>query len=249
MTEWSVKEKELLEQYFKTAMSELTLYKKIFKINPDRTFKSISRKLEDMRLLEGRTRSAEKALSKLKIGYLDIEATNLAADFGFILCWFIKTEGKNEYKSGIITQKEILAGEFDKRVVTELIAAMKEYDILYAHYGSDFRFDIPFIRTRALKHGLESTLPLKNTVFIMDTYPTAKAKLKLHSNRLESLAVHLGVTNVKKTPLNSEHWMNGAVGDKDALAYIYLHNKRDVQLLERVHKRLKPVERPTYRSI
>jgi hypothetical protein len=44
-------------------------------------------------------------------------------------------------------------------------------------------------------------------------------------------------------------WVKAALGDQKSLDYIVLHNKRDVQILEKVHKRLKAVERPIYRSV
>jgi uncharacterized protein YprB with RNaseH-like and TPR domain len=198
---------------------------------------------------KGWTRTKDDALSRLRVGYLDIEATNLNADFGIILSWFIKKEGRNEYDSSVITRDEILSYKFDYRVVKELLAALDNYDVLYVHYGSDRRFDIPYIRSRAYALGLENSLPKRMEKFILDTYPIARNKLKLHSNRLDSIANALQIKGVKKTPLNPEKWRLAAYGNKEALDYIALHNKRDVQLLERVHKKLRIVERPIYRGM
>jgi hypothetical protein len=65
----------------------------------------------------------------------------------------------------------------------------------------------------------------------MDTYPIARNKLKLHSNRLDSIAQALNITKVKKTPLSSEHWMKGALGNPDALKYILKHNRKSFCIL------------------
>jgi uncharacterized protein YprB with RNaseH-like and TPR domain len=194
------------------------------------------------------TKDAEACYNNLRVGYLDIEATNLAANFGYILSWYIKEKGKNHYDYAVITKKEIQSYDFDRRVVGELLEAMKNYSVLYVHYGSDRRFDIPFIRTRAFVNGLQKMLPDYMDVFIMDTYPIARNKLKLNSNRLGTIAEALGVKD-KKTPLCGRQWTLAAIGDEDALKYIALHNKKDVDVLEKVHEKLAYIERPLYRSM
>jgi len=90
-----------------------------------------------------------------KIGFLDIETTNLNANFGVILCWSIKPLNQ-EVVSDILSPKDFKsADEFyiDKRVVKSLIQEMMKYDRLVTHYGT--RFDIPFIRSRALACNVE----------------------------------------------------------------------------------------------
>ena len=244
---WTKKEMDELERYFKTNITQMTLYQRIHKINPKRPYGTISRTLRKM-AADGWTRSKDTALKNLRVGYLDIEATNLKANFGFILSWYIKEKGKNHFDSSYVTRKEILTYKFDKRVVSELMAAMKEYDVLYTHYGSDWRFDVPFIRTRAFVHGIEDELPQFMDNFIMDTYPIARSKLKLHSNRLGVIAETLGV-KTEKTPVSAKQWQLAHVGNAKAMKYVLDHNKKDVIILEGVHKKLEKVERPIYRSI
>ena len=245
---WTDEEKLQVDKYFNSNISLLTLYQRIFKINKSRTYDAVARYVRRERE-HGRIRESETAKDNLRIGYLDIEATNLNADFGFMLSWYIKARDKNQYDSALITKKEIFDYKFDSRIVKELLEALEHYDIIYAHYGSDRRFDIPFIRTRAFANNLEHLLPKNMEKFIMDTYPIARNKLKLHSNRLGSIAELLGVDNVKKTPLAIKQWQLGSVGHPDALKYIYTHNKRDVQVLERVHKKLELIEKKVYTSI
>jgi len=245
---WAQDEQDCMDRYFATNITEMTLYRKIHKLNPKRSYEAMMRRLRYMRD-DGWTRNKEECLKKLKIGYLDIEATNLNANFGYMISWYIKKEGKNEYDSAVIKKSEIFSYDFDKRLVKELLSALKNYDVIYTHYGSDRRFDIPFIRTRAFAHNMEKDIPRQMEQFIMDTYPIARNKLKLHSNRLGAIAEAVGVSDVKKTPLSSKQWFMAMAGHPEALKYIEIHNKRDVQLLERVHKKLKCVERPIYRSI
>lgn len=245
--EWTKEETDELVKYFKTGISELTLFQRLHKKNKFRTYEAIMRQIRRMRD-EGYERDKEKAMKSLRIGYLDIEATNLNASFGIMLSWFIKEKGKNHYDSAVITKKELFDYKFDKRLVEELLEALKKYDIVYTHYGSDYRYDVPFIRTRAFKHHLESKLPKRMEMFIMDTYPILKCKLKLYSNRLGVAAELFGVKELK-TPVSPTEWQLAAYGNPDALAYVVDHNKKDVHILEQVHKRLETIESKIYRSI
>ena len=239
---WSAEEIDLLLKYFKTAWAKLTLFQKLQSLNPNRSYEAMTRQIRRMKA-KGMEKPKQSAIKKLRVGYLDIETSNLVADFGMILTWYIKAAGKNHYDFAIITKKEIHDYSFDKRVVSELLDALDNYDVLYVHWGVDRRFDIPFIRTRAFVHNLENKLPKRMEKFILDTWPIARNKLKLHSNRLDSIAEVLGIP-VKKTPLSPKRWNLARAGHPDSLEYIALHNKRDVQILERIHKKLAIVENP-----
>lgn len=244
---WSDNETQLVEKYFNSSLSEITLYQRLQKLNPNRTYEAMSRKIRRLKF-EGKLKPKEAALAKLKVGFLDIETTDLRADWGYILTWYIKTEGKKEYYSGRINQKEILRGDFDKRVTRELLEAMSKYDVLWAHYGSDFRFDVPYIRTRAYSHGLEDLIPKKMELFIKDTYPLAKKKLKLSSNKLGNIAENLGIKE-KKSPVSPVLWRLARIGNEEALDYVEEHNKRDVGVLEKVYKKLSVIDDQPMRSI
>jgi uncharacterized protein YprB with RNaseH-like and TPR domain len=244
---WTNEEVEIMEKYFTTAMTRKTLFFKINRINPNRTYKSVMKKIENMQTL-GRIKQREQAIKNLRIGYLDIEATNLNADFGYILCWAIKDKHTKTIYKDVIKRADILKFDFDKNVIKSLLNAIKEFDILYAHYGGDRRFDIPFIRSRALKHNLENELPKQMECYIMDTWVIARNKLKLHNNRLDSIARHLGI-KMQKTHLDSDIWMRAALGDDKSLKYVLDHNLKDALITQKVHERLESIERPTFTSI
>ena len=243
--DWTKPELKELDRYKRTNITEFTLFKRILAINPDRTYEAVTRKLRRLR----DNRDKDKAVKSLRVGYLDIEASNLNADFGYILSWYIKVAGQDQYDYSVITQEEIINYEFDGRLVAEFLMALDNYDVLYTHWGVDRRFDIPFIRTRAYAHNLEDMLPDYMDKFIMDTWPIARNKLKLHNNRLDSIARATGIRDVEKTPLDTQIWQMASVGHPESLQYIVDHNKKDVLLLERIHNKLKKVERPIYRSI
>jgi uncharacterized protein YprB with RNaseH-like and TPR domain len=245
---WTPEEKKLVTKYFKSTWTLPTLFKRIHAINPNRSYDAIGNMVRRWKR-NGWEEKAESALKKLRVGYLDIEATDLDGDFGYMLTWYIKPRNSKKYDYSIIKKSEIFKYEFDKRLVKELLVAFNNYDVLYTHWGVDRRFDIPFIRTRALVHGLQDQLPKKFEKFMMDTWPIARNKLKLHSNRLDSIADACRIKGVKKTPLSGEKWMLAAVGEPKSLEYIAKHNRHDVILLERVHKKLECMENKIYRSM
>lgn len=170
-------------------------------------------------------------------GFLDIEASNLSADFGIVLTWCIKKH-KGEIICDQITKKDIetaRSGDEDKRVVSSLIQALGEFDEIVTFYGNDYRFDVPFIRTRAIALGLD--FPNYGTLRHIDIYPILKRKFRLSRNRQENAArVLLGST--EKTHIDPKYWRGGARGDQESLAYILDHNKKDVKDLERLYDRL-----------
>lgn len=245
---WSNSELELITRYFSTTWTVLTLFQKIHDINPQRSYEGVARKVRHWQK-QGWTKKRDDARSTLRIGYFDIEATNLNANFGYMLSWYIKKARKNEYDFSVITKKEIFDYDFDKRLVIELFDAFKNYDVIYTHWGALKRFDMPFVITRAYAHGLEKHLAILRDIFIRDTWPIARTRLRLHRNSLDAIGDAVGIKGVKKTPLAPERWRLAGVGHPKALEYISLHNKRDVQLLEKIHRKLEAVERKQFTTV
>jgi uncharacterized protein YprB with RNaseH-like and TPR domain len=189
------------------------------------------------------TEFVENTENEFRVGYLDIEATNLDADFGIMLSYAIKVRGKETIYSNIIQQKDIDALRLDKPLTQQLLDDLKKFDMVVTYYGTGY--DIPFIRTRALKWGL--SFPEYGAIIHHDLYYVAKSKLKLSRNRLENVGNLLGLQGLK-THLDPDIWTQALLSSK-ARAYIQDHNKRDVILLEKAHNRLMPYTKGLRRSI
>lgn len=175
---------------------------------------------------------AENKNTKLRIGFLDIETSNLSADFGIILCYCIKVFQQRTILGKVITKAD-LETVLDKNVVKQLIEDMKEFDLLITYYGT--KFDIPFIRTRAVAMGVP--FPPFGSVQHKDMYYAVRNKFRLSSNRLENAGrVLLGETT--KTRIDSKHWIKALQGDEKSLLYIYDHCMRDVSDLEAVYNKV-----------
>jgi len=166
-----------------------------------------------------------------KVGFIDIEATNLKADFGIVLCYCIKELGKDKIYEATINKRDLSQkGYLDKRVLRKCIEDMKQFTLLVGYYSSGF--DIPFLRTRALTHGL--LFPLFGEIRHKDIYYIVKRRFKLSSSRLENACrVLLGHTD--KTRIDSEKWILALQGNPRALAYIVDHCRKDVTDLEKLY--------------
>ena len=168
-----------------------------------------------------------------RVAFLDIECSNLKADYGIMLSYCIKPAGSKQILSSVITKKDLQSGVLDKRIVTNCIEDMRKFDKMVGHYSS--RFDIPFVRTRALYWDLD--FPQYRELTQVDTWRLAKRLLCLSSNRQNVIAQTILHQDIK-TRIVPEVWINALQGNPKALAYILDHNRRDVLQLERNYNKL-----------
>ena len=180
-----------------------------------------------------------------KMGFLDIETYGLKGSFHIMLSYAIKTANKNKIYTSVITKKELKSDTFDLKLAQRCINDMLKFDKLVTYYGT--WFDLPFIRTRALKWNLNE-FPVYGLVQHVDVYYIVKTKLNMHRRSLEAVARHLGISG--KTHVSGELWTKAAIhGDEKALGYINDHNKKDVIVLEKVYNKLKHYSKETKKSI
>lgn len=173
---------------------------------------------------------------KPRVLLFDIECTNLAANFGYILSVAWKWSGR--WRSGVkcldITQSPHFKRNptDDSWLVENFRHIVEDADIIIGHYST--KFDYPFLQARALYH----QQPLFPTdIKHIDTWRIARQKLKLNSNRLSSLAAHLGLE--EKTPLSGPIWIRAMAGHVPSIRYVVAHNKQDVVVLEQCYDKIK----------
>ena len=178
-----------------------------------------------------------------KVGFFDIEASNLRADFGIVLCYCIKNSWEDKIVERCITKKE-LSKSLDKEVIKQLIEDFKQYDMIVGFYST--KFDVPFVRTRALVHGL--AFPEFGELYHRDAYYMVRNKFCLSSNRLEnSCRVLTGKTD--KTRIDSDHWLHALQGQKASLDYIVEHCQYDVLDLEKLYNKVTPFTKMVKKSL
>jgi uncharacterized protein YprB with RNaseH-like and TPR domain len=181
----------------------------------------------------------------VKIGFWDIESSNLKANYGIMLSYCIKVKDKDEILYRAITKKEALSKDKpDLQVVRQCIEDLKKFDLIYTFYGD--RFDWPFCRTRAKMLGLE--FPTFGSLKTKDIYFIIRNKFKLHSSSLEVACREL-LGETDKTHYNGNIWRRALQGDQEAVGYILEHNKADVTDLEKLTNTVIDFSKPISRSI
>ena len=225
---WSKEDMELL------AIAYPKFGYRVTDLFPERTKNAVLRKADRMRLKIDRL--GREQYNEDKIGYLDIETSHLKANFGICFSWCLKEQGNDNIEYAVVTKEEMRDGTLDKRVIQECIDAIEKYTVIYTYYGT--RFDVPFLRTRAMMHNLD--FPPASEILHRDMYYQVRRLMQLHRNRLEVACGVLGIEG--KTHINWQYWVMAMTGNEEALAYILEHNKQDVIILEKLHERLAPWE-------
>lgn len=175
------------------------------------------------------------------VGYLwGLHDQNISLDQIISPSYMLSYSAKWLDKSGIIfdsifNHKE----EFKKDPKNEESIAktawvlMNEADIIIAHNGDGF--DIKWLNTIFLKHGLKPVSPFKT----IDTLKIARSHFKFPSNKLDYIAQALGVGS-KLRHEGFKLWDKCIRGDEQAWKKMEQYNKRDVFILEKVYKKLRP---------
>lgn len=173
-----------------------------------------------------------------KICFLDIEATDLTAPWGFIICYVIGDEEGKLIKRAV-TLDDLYKAEFDKNLLMQFCEDVKPYTRIVGHYLGDRKFDIPMLRSRAELWRLP--FPLYKFHFITDTHLILKNKFRLKSNSLKSGCEFFGI-GAKQHPIVTKYWNWLMTGNKKlmqrAINYILIHNVEDVESTMRLYKRV-----------
>jgi uncharacterized protein YprB with RNaseH-like and TPR domain len=165
---------------------------------------------------------------KERIAFLDIETSNLKADFGVVLCWDILDDEDVIHKDWL-TRSDVESGDEDRRIIQSCVAEMMQYDRICTHFGT--YFDIPFIRSRCLANGIYFPGP-EYPIYHTDVWKMAKTKLCLHSNRQDAVAEFLHGKTIK-TRLDHPAWRKAMFGEPEAMAKVVHHCDCDVKDLKK----------------
>lgn len=176
--------------------------------------------------------------SKAKIMYFDIEATDLSAGFGEMICfgywWHHEAEPRVLNMWDYPGWDKLPTEQRDLYLLQDVVKLMEEADVLVGHFSTGF--DHPFIQTRCLFHGLD---PIPNPIHI-DTWKIAKKQLRLNNNRLKTIAKALQCDEQKaEVPLYV--WRRAKAHDVDAMKIISAYNLQDVRTQRSVTERLMPL--------
>lgn len=119
----------------------------------------------------------------------------------------------------------------DKKMLQQFAKVLNSADEIIGHNGD--RFDLPWVRTRCLKYGIE----MYPKYITIDTLKIARSKFNFNSNKLDYIAGYLGIGHKIKTDFNL--WTDIVLHkDKKAMDAMVKYCKMDVILLEKVFKAL-----------
>ena len=178
---------------------------------------------------------------KDRVAVIDIETSNLKADYGIILTWCIKPLGEKKIIQGVISAADIKKGrkgDEDRRVTIELIDEMQKYDKLIGYYSK--RFDLPYVRARALHMNIP--FPFFGSIQHVDVYDIIKNRFCI-SRKTQENACRVLLGDTDKTHFAGAIWRDAARGDKKALAEVLEHNIYDVQDLEKLYLKVREYAR------
>jgi len=192
-----------------------------------------------------------------RIGFFDIEASNLKGTFGYMFSYCIKKLDGNVLERVLVpTDIREDAQWLDRDLCIQFCKDVEHFDRLVVYWGKDYRYDVPFIRTRTLHwrrvaekagdHEMvkKLTFPVHAELYVEDLYDIVKRKFRLHNNRLATFCRFMGIES-KGHPLDPAIWNRALAGFQDSLDYILTHNIEDVHSTEEAWKICKDfVNRP-----
>lgn len=171
----------------------------------------------------------------LRIGYFDIESTDLMPEHGSILCASVA-----DAFGEVITFRRDAYEQVHPMDDSQLSVAIREFmedefDIVVTWFGR--QFDIPFINKRLLAAGNELIYEPRMHIDGFDLIEKGSM-----SRSLDNVSKHFGEQDeeVHKTPFNKSIWSRANAGDEEAMKYVVDHCEQDVLLLRRTMKHLFP---------
>ena len=174
----------------------------------------------------------------------DIEASNLSAGFGIILCCGFREVGRGRTEVlSLHDYDEADPIKAEKLLLKDMSKRLLDSDCWIAHFGK--YFDGYFVNSRLLYHKLP-TLPTNFP--LVDTWRVMRNSLKLRNNRLATLQDFLGLKS-SKTPITAEAWIRALAGQERAMREVINHCRKDVDVLVEAYLRLRPLinEHPNHR--
>jgi len=171
---------------------------------------------------------------------LDIETSNLNADFGFVLCAMVKPYHSKVKIFRIDDYPEWLDARYnDRPMIKDLVEYLNQFDGVITYYGK--WFDVPFLNSELSAY----ELPEIRDMFHVDLWEHVKRNLKLHNNRLQTVIEYFNTFPVgkkrieEKTHINSLYYRKAITGDKTGIDELVKHCVKDVIALEQCFDILK----------
>jgi len=149
-------------------------------------------------------------------------------EYGQVLCWAAKWYGQ----TAVLFDRVKKTDKDDKRICESLWELCDEADIIVAHNGQ--AFDMSYMRTRWLKHGMVPPSPVK----IVDTLKIVRKQFGFPDNKLETLVKYLGI-GTKLSHTGFQMWLDCMAWKKAAWELMEQYNIQDVLVLEELYHQVR----------
>lgn len=162
--------------------------------------------------------------------YLDCETTSLDGDIGMLVAVGLLLPDKEEVLFVENPNEE-------KKTIEKLVNLLENYRSEEV-YIWNARFDIPFLLTRAIIHGIDASILLE--IKVVDLCEFCRENLKLSSNKLDEVSKFFCLDkNLKITGKNIQElyiqFLNGKTENKEK---IIAHCLDDLYRLKELHEKL-----------
>lgn len=169
-----------------------------------------------------------------RTAYFDLETTDLAGDFGRILCGSIL---RHDGTMQTFRQDEIVAAGkarnmADDREISKLIRdALEEHHLLVGWFSKGF--DIPFLNSRLVANGHRM---IKQHLHIDPRwYYSGWRGVKTRNAKLKTVSEFFGYE--PKQEVTSEVWVEARTGDRKAMDIVVERCESDVRILAEITAR------------
>lgn len=162
-----------------------------------------------------------------KICFMDLEATALDADVGYLVGGgFMDEKGRFKWFYADTPSKE-------KETLSSIIEYLTKHNIVFTWNGS--RFDIPFLAARALRHNLRAELIYRPSH--LDLAEFIRSYLKISFVNLYHVARFLNIpkdTSVEGIDVPSLY-LKAVKNDKRSITKIKKHCRDDLEVLRKIY--------------
>lgn len=191
------------------------------------------------------------------IGYFDLEASGLNGSFGRLFSAACAHVNGDVWEARIDnpTYRNREHPSDDFKLAVAIRDHLLAHDILVSWngkrgYNSKGRsgFDVPMLNARLMVPGHPKERVIGRYVKHLDLLKEIRKYIELHSFRLVSVQEFLELTEEKNSIL-PRLWGRALDGDREALDYICLHNRKDVLVLREVFEEMRTaglLERPSW---
>lgn len=146
---------------------------------------------------------------------------------GYVLCWTAKWLGEDE------SQFLRLKNKNHKALLYPIHKMLHEASAVIHYNGTDF--DIPTLNKEFLTHGLTPPSPYKQ----IDLLRTMREKFRFPNNKLDYICKTLSIGE-KLRHEGPQLWLDCMKDEPKAWEKMESYNRRDVDILERLYRRLLP---------